>query len=596
MRGQTRRRSSSRRAIRPGAPRSHRRQHHHRSSHAENCLNIRDDAVAHAMSDARSVRPSSERSLGPVAIIAALLGVTVALGMTGLGDAFESMNTLPHAAGLSVYVMIAGVALLSLSVGIRAPQHFALFVCLMIWRRLKRQGRALDVSSVMVLSPVSDRPLHWMVLSVIALASGAAAGLLPLTVRFGAAFHVWMRRHFLWSHGSEAVLQAATITLASVCFWMLLGLAISCIHRLSCGFGRWETKATGWSLIGAAVGLSLSSIAATFGVRHGMILMATALPVLIVSMIAALTGSGHSAEARSDEETTGLSDEEFPLRPIASDRWPLLLRGSIVAVSAAGAGVVGCWEQGAGLPATRAAMPIILLAMGVGVLLGCWPKRRGIKSIGGFGVACGVAGIATALAVLLCATTPSLPSAVRHAVGALGIATIGFAMAYGRHVLLGQVANRSFAGAGIMARALVASTLMVWVAVPVAGRTIGWSVAMLAIGLGLLALGGTLVIFEPTYSRRTRRLRLTSMFIAVGLLISLIIWQPDLLATHLRHVEEHRTASITCRRSVAPASSRCSVSADPLSLTRAQRVGARGRRANTKLLALFDRMLVVRHS
>ncbi len=158
----------------------------------------------------------------------------------------------------------------------------------------------------------------------------------------------------------------------------------------------------------------------------------------------------------------------------------------------------------------------MLLALGVGVLAGCSAKRPGSRSIGGFGVACASAGVAVAVAALVL-VPPTITS--RLSLGSfafIALGAIGAVTAYGRETLLNRVASRSAEGAKMTARLLVCVALTFWIITPLVIRLIGESATLILLGLSLLALGGTLIIHEPTYSPRTRRARLGAVFGSIG--------------------------------------------------------------------------------
>jgi hypothetical protein len=238
---------------------------------------------------------------------------------------------------------------------------------------------------------------------------------------------------------------------------------------------------------------------------------------LLTSLLSAASRSARGAGSRPAINTTAA-----PL-PVLSDRWPTLLRASIVAVAGGATCAITVWsghvrESGGDLTIFVSA---VLLAAGVGVLAGCRPKRSGVRSIGGFGVACAAAGALIAVSTLgLTATSGAGLGAITVAV-CLCLAATGFATAYGRQALLSRVANRSFAGATVLARMLGCAAFMVWIGVPLAERLIGRPATLVFLALSLLALGGGLIIQEPSYSRRTRRLRLCAVFGSIGLMIIL---------------------------------------------------------------------------
>lgn len=478
---------------------------------------------------------AATRTDGPTVWVSVLIGTAIGLVVAGLAASFHLLFGEQVGSVHAISRGVAGAALMTLAVGVRVPQRFALWVCAVAWQRFLSRGRPSDMSAVLLDPAGTDRPLYWVVLSVIALLAGIAMGLLPLSVRLAGVGYEWMSSHFLWSVGSGALLQAVVVFLAGLIPLTILGLAMSCAHHLSCPYGRWETKATAWLLMGAAAGTLIATWILRTTQRNDLVLIIAALPALVVSLV-----SASSSSSRSHSTPGAAKPEALPL-PVSRDRWPRLLRAGIVAVG--GGGVCAITVGSAYLEQigsdVGALMPAMLLAMGIGVLAGCRAKRSGVRSIGGFGVACALAGISVAVpafGITLCGT--DLP--VRHltdwidkaglpvgrtfvaAVPAcVSLAAIGFATAYGRQVLLHRVASRSFAGAAILTRMLVVAAMTVWVVAPLTERLVGRPAALVMLGLLLLALGGTLIIHEPSYSPRTRGVRLCLVFASIGTMMIL---------------------------------------------------------------------------
>ena len=339
---------------------------------------------------------TSAGELGPAACSSVLLGASTAMVAAGLALRFQrvfgegqlSVGADPRA--------VVGAILLTLAVGVRFPQRIALWICALAWRRFISKGTASEIADVYLSQTKADRPLYWMVLSMIALTAGVLIALLPLILRATGAAYEWMHLHFLWSIGTLALLQGAVVLLSGLLPLTVLGVAVSCVHHLSCPYGRWETRATGWLLVGAGAGAWLFSWIAPVGGRADMMLIVAALPALIVSLVAATCTA-----SRADDPQRATDSLPAPL-PSCSDRWPTLLRASIVAVGGGGACAVAVWtgyfDEVRG--DTFAGVAAMLLAMGVGVLAGCRTKRPGFRSIGGFGVACTLAGVAVLLGVV----------------------------------------------------------------------------------------------------------------------------------------------------------------------------------------------------
>ena len=462
--------------------------------------------------------------IGPAACASILLGATIAMVIVGLAARYHQLFGEPGLSSMATTHAVIGATLMTLAIGVRVPQRFAIWACSAAWRRFLSLGQPSDVSS-MILSPGgSDRPLHWVVLSVIALAGGIVTALLPINVRLAGATYDWMYAHFLWSIRSLAVLQAAILFLTGFLPLTIVGLAVSCVHRLSCPYGRWDTKATAWLLTGAAAGTLISTWSARVGASGDLMLIAAALPVLVVSLVSAA-----SSVPRDDCPHDPTHTEAIPL-PISSDRWPTLLRASIVAVGGGGAWAMIVWagfftETSRHVGSFVSAM---MVAMGIGVLAGCRPKLRGLRSIGGFGVACAAAGILVVVSTVALAGALPVGLGGTALLACLGMTAIGLATAYGRQTLLDRAASRSYAGATILTRILVCAALVIWVAAPVAKWLTGRPATLLILGLALLALGGTLIIHDPSHSPRTQRARLCAVFGSIVAMITLAWLAPDL--------------------------------------------------------------------
>jgi len=472
------------------------------------------------------------------ATVSILLGVTTAMIVAGLtarlqGD-FAGSRHVPS-------VVLAG-AFLALAIGVRVPQRFALWLCSVAWRRFVLRGKSSALSEVLINPASADSSLQWVVLSVIALLTGISIALLPFSLAMEKAAYRWMCGHFLWSSIPLLVLQALLVFLVEVIPFTALGLSISCIHHVTCRFRQWDTRATGWLAVGVGGGIVLCAQLGSLTNPTDLILPAAALPTLLVSLICAMTGVPHHAGTENES-----APDRFPL-PTSSDRWPSLLRASLVAVGCVGACAIAIWS-GYG-PATAQHGFVLKAAMfasaGVGALVGSRPKRCGLRSIGGLGVACAAAGIVTAAATvglahsIVRAPAAVLPFACSSAAG------IGFALAYGHQTLLHRVASRSAVGATILGRFFVGSALVILFAIPRIADTFAAPASLAMLAMLLLALGGALIIHEPDYSPRTRRVRLCAVLGAMAGMILIAIhpaspWQPCYVSP-LDTVAEHGTA------------------------------------------------------
>ena len=76
----------------------------------------------------------------------------------------------------------------------------------------------------------------------------------------------------------------------------------------------------------------------------------------------------------------------------------------------------------------------------------------------------------------------------------------------------------------MLARLLVCGALVVWVGAPVTIHYMGERAALATLAVFMVALGGTLVIHEPTGSTRSRRVRLWAVFGAIALMILAVVF------------------------------------------------------------------------
>ncbi len=462
-----------------------------------------------------AIDPAAQTTWRPVtaALVCLLFGSSVSLAAGGLierlGREFGGHSN-PSSA------VIAGV-LLAMAIGVRVPQSFAIWVCALSWRRFVTRGRSSALSDVLIGAGPADRSFHWLALSVIALLCGVVLAMLPVSVRAAMGVHDWIYARFVWPTASLMVLQAGTVFLAALIPLITVGFAISCAHHVSCRFGKWESRATGWLAIGAGGGLLFSSALQWLTGRADLTLIAAALPALLVALLCAGSGSVRSAIPAAEP-----GPAPSPL-PMWSDRWPTLLRGSIVLVGCSAAWAITAWTS---LPAVMGAadglaLPALFSAFGAGILGGSRAKRCGLRSIGGFGVACSAVGVITASATFLASGAYRALPGMALSAACLSLGGLGFAMGYGHQTLLHRVASRSAVGATILGRLFVGSALLTWIAAGLLTGllTVASSLAMLA--LLLTALGGALIIHEPGYSPRTRRVRLCGVFAAMVGMITL---------------------------------------------------------------------------
>ncbi|MFQ5495091.1 MAG: hypothetical protein ACE5EX_06885, partial [Phycisphaerae bacterium] len=135
---------------------------------------------------------------------------------------------------LSTAAAVVGTALLALAIGVRTPQRFALWAAQVAWRRFVMRGRSTELSGLRLATRGTDRPLSWLVLSIIALLAGVLTAGVPVAMGWLEGFYEGMLSHFLWSIPPLAVLQAVIVFAAGCIPLGILGMGLSSLHRLSC--------------------------------------------------------------------------------------------------------------------------------------------------------------------------------------------------------------------------------------------------------------------------------------------------------------------------------------------------------------------------
>lgn len=233
--------------------------------------------------------------------------------------------------------------------------------------------------------------------------------------------------------------------------------------------------------------------------RIDLLLVAGALPALILSLTAALCCTHRGSGTDGEEMTTSLPP------PISSIRRPRLVRTGIVAVASAGACVMSVWLT-VRVCSVRERFLFaagMLFMAGIGGLAGRFRRRVTSESIWGFGIACLSAGSLVALGVIWPPTETSDRGLARLICTFAAMLSIGAATTYGRKALLDRVASRSNTGAAILARTLVYVGLTVWILAPTAQRLIGQQATLLIPSLLLAAIGVSLMVREPILSENT---------------------------------------------------------------------------------------------
>lgn len=441
--------------------------------------------------------------------VALLLGATIAIALVGLIRTFNVRAEVPIPTRF-----VVGAALMALAIGVRVPHGFATWFCATTWRRLLSRDRHTAMSLAQASHWGQDRPLHWVVLSLLVLLASVATVCTPWAIRLAKWMYQGMLNEFVWSNASHTLLLTGVSFAAALPAFALLGLAGASMHHLMCSHGKWDTKASAYLLLGAVAGYVAATEVLRFGAKTDSYFLSASLPALLAALLAAAV----CASGSRSFHTSG--SEAAPSAPEWSDRWPRILRTGIVLVVLIATGSVVAWLQRLMDSDTGStiSLSVLLGSLGVGILIGSRRKRDGLRSIGGFGVACVFAGIAAAMSV--CPGITLQRSAwLALALAVVGAVAVGAAAGYGNQVLLHRVGGRSSVGARTLARSLASAAVMVWLVAPAMVAMLGPVTALTANSLALFAIGGLLIIHEPTYSRRTRRLRLSAIFVAIGFLI-----------------------------------------------------------------------------
>ncbi|UCE62263.1 MAG: hypothetical protein JSU63_11225 [Phycisphaerales bacterium] len=455
------------------------------------------------------------------ALVAALLGVSIAMAIVGLCTRLRAeFAGLAHCSDI-----VVGSALLALAIGVRAPRRLAVWACASAWRRFVKRGQPSALSDTLLRPGSSDRSLYWLALSIIALVSGVITALWPINAKFAMATYVWMNAHFIWSPIPLLVLQTATIVLAGFVPLAAMGLSVSCVHHVACRFGQWDSRALPWLLVGSAGGVLIAAQIVRLTSQVNLVLVAAALPVLLVSLVCAVSGPVRRADSSDGPGARSMS------LPTWRDRWPTLLRLSIVVVGCSGVFALALLVRYAGRSTALDGYPVVLAtllgAMGVGGLLGSRLRHSGLRSIGGFGVACAVAGAVTLLSAFAHSRMDAPPPLFGLLAGCVTVGTLMMASAYGHQVLLHRVANRSSAGATILGRLFLGSLLTICLVVPVLTRLTTMSRLLAALSIVLLTLSAAMIAHEPAYSARSRNVRFFAVITVVVAVAAFAVLSAD---------------------------------------------------------------------
>ncbi len=512
-----------------------------------------DQDVGDAASSPRAWLP-----LDAAAGSAALLGLSTILILRGVTTKLNATST-PGLAG----AILAG-ALLAIAVGVRAPHKVAVWISDNVRPMFSaRAGRDSEPSVGLTNPTTADVSLYWMVVAVVSLVAGGCAALLPLLMRRVEGVYGLLLTDFLWSPGLDAVPAAAAGFCAAAAALIPIGMLLASLHHLSCPGGQWHTRAGAWYLVGAALGQAGYTYLVGLTGHVELVLAASALPLLIASVVAVLVSrpARRAKSARADESGTSA--------PLLRDRRPTLTRLCIVATAVCGLIVAGAGLHrggtgfdsvvdplAAGEPhAASVRLAAAMLAAAIGALLGSRAKNMGLggfrvggwtwgihsprqirnlhsairnsmgyPTISGFGLACAIAGALAALGSFFNRFGSADASILGATAIAAGVGAIAFAAAYGIESLLLRVGSRSAVGGTLLFRMIVVFAL--WCALAQRLLEVGAAAALLPtlVALLLVGMGASLIIREPSHLPQTRRIRLAA--VAAATLVLILTWPP----------------------------------------------------------------------
>jgi hypothetical protein len=483
---------------------------------------------------AASRRSARAALFDPASLSGTLIGVAVGLIVTGLCAVMSSGVADRSGA------VVCG-CLVALAIGVRLPQELAVRISRVRPRKRRRGRRAITNGGEWSSIDEGDRAFQWMVMSVVALVAGLVTSGLLGYLRIGFWARGVLESRFLWSESGQSVLAVILALGVSAGPLAMLGLSLSCAHRVGGDRARWNPFVSAWFTVGVAVGVLMARVAIDGLSRPGLSLMAAPIPVLLVALSAVRLGSSSAIRGRRRWRESGAL-------PLIRDHWPTLVRGTCVAAGGCVAWMIVSWWAVAGGHGSSSGfyIPAALASVGLGFFLGTVHRWGAVRSLGGFGVACAAAGLLGG-----CAMSVALPGEPSRAGPAwffplVGVGAGGYATAYGLMVIFNRVAGRSQVGVRVLWRILLVAALIAAFGAPACRLWIG-AAGSLALGpIALVAVGGIVILHEPCYSPRTRWLRIAGVFAATCLIVWLIPPSPDLARS--------RDPASTAQRSVRPVS------------------------------------------
>ncbi len=476
--------------------------------------------------DAAERRPQDR--IRPEDAAAVLVGAGVGLAAFGFAEQwYRILDPTPLTARL-----VWGAVFGGLSVGPGLPPALALWIGT---RAFRRGATRTALRARLTVSQDVDQGTLWTVLAGLALVAGLALLGLPLLVSCGRAAYETLLGRFVWGTATLTALEALLIAVTAVPVFALLGWLISCVPIVTRSAERWDPRSGPWILLGAAFGILVPVGIGEAKVPPPVWIVAGAVPFLVVAIVSVQRSQVHAGRLRAGRET----DAPAPLD--ARDPWPSILRaaeaiGAVTLVVALfgwcrAVSILARCERGATLGFWGVGLAAVAGGWG-------WSCRRDwtrIGSVGALGAVCVAAGIAMAvpLAVIACVSPDIGPRPTHGPWFWLLVATCvsvpafsgGYVTGSAAGAALGRMGNRPTVGSALLSRAALSVSACLYVILWPVLAALGTYALLAAAALTLLALGGVLIIHEPTTGHRPRTRRVAWLFLIV-IVMTLILPRP----------------------------------------------------------------------
>lgn len=392
--------------------------------------------------------------------------------------------------------------LLAIALGAKLPRRLASWLGRFVWPRETEMQMPVTLGDVK-----PDVQLLWTILATAALLSGLAVAILPLVFRGTQWVHAAALHRFFWMPLPYVLLTMLIAFLVSLIPLSLIGFVLTCVNHLGRADGRCRHVPLPWILLGAGSGVATITAPSHF-MRLEQLVVLASVPMFVVAILAVRQSQ---VALRS---TDAPIDAELPPAPASRDS--LLYRIATTCVTVTTAGIVIVWvhclqSQSPTFmpPETILAMMLGVSALGAGVVF-----RRGwqaASSTFGFGTACAVAGVAN-FAVIFCLAaledrSDRLAAAVRIALPCLGVLAAAYVQARAHRTALVYSVNRNAAEASLVAQTAWAPAIVLMIIALAAPQGTQHFTILVAISLGLAAVGGWLVLQEPADSALWRTVR-----------------------------------------------------------------------------------------